>query len=127
MAVNCSINTLAANSKCYLDQCSSDAEREALEIYFRVQGLIGAGGTTYSTVASLLSAAKTWQSQSEKQLQAIDTFLSHENAVANGASLSTSINALKGASKCYLCIPKETRLQVLMFLRCALSNLGKPD
>lgn len=127
MAINCSTSALVAASKCYLEQCTSEAERDALEIYFRARGLAGAGGTNYTTVRSLLAAAKEWQGFSMKQLEAIDTYISLLNANTNGAALSTNINTLKTAASCYLCIPEATRKQVLMFLRCALNNLNVGD
>lgn len=126
MALNCAVPTLLSAAKCYIDQCNSAADREAIEIYFRVIGLAGAGGTTYDP-KSLQSAAKDWQGLSAKQLSAIDVYISGQNAVANGATLPAGIDAIKDAASCYLCIPEATRKQLLMFLRCALSNLDAGD
>ena len=126
MAINCNVPALQAASKCYLDQCNSEAEREAIEIYFRVLGLAGLGGASY-TPATLQAAAKTWQALSMKDLAAINVYITSQNAVENGASLPSTINSIKAAAKCYMCIPEATRKQLLMFLRCAISNLTAPD
>jgi len=125
MAVNCNLQTLLTNAKCYLDQCNSEAERQAIKILFLVLGLAAAGGEAY-TPQSLQVAAKSWQALSDKQLSAIDVYLSGQSAVESGATLPGNIDAIKDAAKCYQCIPEQTRKQLLEFLHCALSNLAAP-
>lgn len=121
MAVNCSLPTLLDNAACFLDQCNSEAEREAIQIFLRVQALNAAGGAAYN-LQSLLTAAKTWQGLSAKQIEAIEVYVSLENALENGAAVSSNINTLKQDAKCFMCLPTMLRKQLLAFLNCALGE-----
>lgn len=128
MPANCDVNSLSANSSCFLDQCQSEPEREALEIYFRVQNLLGAGGADYTNLTTLLQAAKSWATLGHKQLSAINTYIAQQNAITNGGdAANASVNALRAAAACYVCIPEMTRKQLLIFLRCAISEQEVAD
>jgi len=129
MPANCDVNLLAANSRCFLDQCQSEAEREALEIYLGVQNLAGAGGANYTgDLNALLNAAKSWATLSEAQLSAINVYIAQQNAIDNGGdAANASVNTLRAAARCFVCIPTMTRHQLLMFLRCAISEQGVAD
>lgn len=122
MAVNCNLQTLLSNSRCFLDQCNSEAEREAIQIFLKTRALGSGGGTAYGSLLSLLTAAKTWQGLSEKQLSAISVYISLENAIENGSPVSSNINTLKQDAKCFMCLPSMLRKQLLKFLDCALGE-----
>lgn len=128
MALSCEINELLSAARFFLAPTTSEAEREAILIYLRVQGLIAAGGADYSTsVTELQEAAKEWQVVDPALRETVLLQMSVENAITNGASIDTAIAALKENSRCYLCMGAETRRNVAAFLRCALNELGAPD
>lgn len=126
MAVQCNLAALIANSKCYMDPCLSDAEREAIQIYLRTRFLQAEGGADYNNPQSLLSAAKEWQGLSMSQMKAIDVYITQQNQ-ESATNILNDINALRDAAACFACIPEAQRKQALLFLRCALSNLTFPD
>ena len=129
MAIDCTLNTLLTQAKCFEDQCLGEADREAILMYLRVKGLAAAGGTDYSSsLTTLLSDSKAWQIVvGENQRQAINLEIARQNAVANGASIGTTANALKTAARCMMCIGTEFRKSVLLYLECQLNSLGKPS
>ena len=128
MAFSCDLNTLLANSRCFLENCLSEEEREAIELYVRVQNLAAAGGADYRTdLTALQNAAKEWQVLFCTQRKAISLYIDIQNSIANGASFDQDVNSLKAAAKCYECLGKEWKKNLLEFLKCAINSLGEPD
>ena len=127
MALNCDVDALVHASFKFLEPNISEQEREAIEIYLRVKNLQASGGANYTDLDTLLTAAKRFQVLVLLQRKAIDLYIDEQNAIANGASINTDINSLQTQAKCYLCLPQETKKQVLLFLKCAINALGKPD
>lgn len=102
-------------------------QREALEIYFRIKGLAAAGGTDYSSALNtLLSDAKSLYGFAPNDRAAAEVWIEMQNAIAEGASFTTTKDALATASKQYVGIPSERRKDVLLFLKCSLNKLVKP-
>lgn len=125
---SCDVATLVALSKCFMDPCLSDDDREAIEIYLRVQNLAAIGGADYtSDLNALLTDSKQYQTLSRIHRSAIALYIDMQNAVDNGASIGQDVNALKAAAKCYECIGDELKKQVLAYLKCQINALGKPD
>jgi hypothetical protein len=129
MALDCNVDALIMASKCFLTPPISESEREAIEIFIRMENLKASGGPEFASLDELLTAAKEWQPLVPAQLQAFEVAIAKENAIANGAtSLSTmSIEELKEAARCIECVPRQHRCQLLKFLRCAISATGNPD
>jgi len=93
-----------------------------------VKNLIASGGTDYSTsLNKLLNDSKVYQVLPKDQRRAINLVLSIDNANDDGASVSYDPNVLKAAAKCYECLGIELQQQLLLFLRCSLAKLNKPD
>lgn len=127
MALNCNLEALILASKDFLEPAISEQERQAIQIYLRAQGLLAAGGADLTDINNLLEAAKEWQVLAQTQRSAIDVYISLENAVVNGATVDNDIQALTESAKCFLCLPQQTKLQLLEFLRCALSEQNAAD
>lgn len=127
MALNCDLNTLLTEAAGYLEPSISEQERQAIQIYLRAQGLLAAGGADLTDINDLLEAAKEWQVLAEPQRSAIDVVISLENAIVNGAAVTNDVQTLSDASRCFLCLPEKTKLQLLEFLRCALSEQNAAD
>jgi len=128
MAFSCDLNTLLGNSKCFLDPCITDSERESIEMYLRIKNLAAAGGTDYSSnLTLLLTDAKQWQILECTQRKAISLYIDMQNAITNGAVIDQDINSLKAHAACYQCVGEKTRKNTLEFLKCAINTLGKPD
>jgi hypothetical protein len=130
VTLNCDVNSLLAQAKCFMQPCLSKEDRLALEIYFRIQGLKAGGGADYTTAGGLTllqKDAKLWQILGDEQIDAIELFMSMDNSLNVGASFSTDRNSLQRAVKCYECVGNARKKQLLAFLKCALSSLVKPD
>lgn len=125
---SCSVNTLLARAKCYQKPCFGEINWNAMEIHARVQNLAASGGTNYSSnLNALLQDSKEYQALPKDQRRAINLLLSIDNANDDGASVSYDPNVLAAQSKCFECLGLELQLQVLLFLRCSLAKLDKPD
>lgn len=125
---SCAVNTLLARSKCFQKPCLGEIDLNAMEIYARVKNLQAVGGTDYSaSLNALLVDSKEYQALPKDQRQAINLLLSIDNAIDDGASVSYDPNVLKSNAKCYECLGVELQRQVLLFLRCSLAKLNKPD
>lgn len=125
---SCDVNTLLANSKCFTEPCISEDEREAIELFVRVENLAAIGGTDYrNSLTQLQIDAKDWQTIFPNQRKAMELFMDVENAIDNGASFSTNINDLKNSARCYECLGHEQKKRLMSFLKCAINTLGKPD
>jgi hypothetical protein len=125
---SCAVNTLLARSKCLQRLCLGETDWNAIGIYARVKNLAASGGTDYSAnMNALLQASKEYQVLPGDQRRAIDLLLSIDNANDNGASVSYDPNVLKSNAKCFECLGLELQMQILLFLRCSLAKLDKPD
>lgn len=128
MALNCNVEELLLNSKCFTEPCMGVEDRQAILILARVLNLAAAGGADYTNdLTQLQIDAKEWQTIFENQRMAMELFMSIQNAIAAGATFDESADALKDAAKCYLCLGEEQKKRLLSFLKCALNNLGEPD
>lgn len=124
----CDLNTLLADAKCFLEVCLGEADREAIEIYLRVQNLKASGGADYTTnLNALLQDSRQWQVLACNQRKAISLWIDMQNALDNGASFSQNVNDLKKGANCYACLGHELKKNVLEFLKCSINTLGKPD
>jgi hypothetical protein len=125
---SCAVADLIARAKCFEKPCLGEIDINAIEILARVKNLAASGGTDYSAnLNALLTDAKQYQVLAKDQRRAINLLIGLDNAADDGASISYDPNVLKAQAKCYECIPLETQLNTLLFLRCALARLDKPD
>lgn len=125
---SCDINDLIARAKCFEKPCLGEIDQNAIEIFARVANLAASGGADYSAnLNALLTAAKEYQVVPKDQRRAISLLLSLDNASDDGATISYDPNVLKSDAKCYSCLGIELQLQLLLFLRCQLAKLDKPD
>jgi hypothetical protein len=124
----CDINVLLARSKCFQRACLGEIDLNSIEILARVKNLAASGGSDYTTnLNALLQDAKQYQVIPKDQRRQINVVLSIDNAIDDGASMSYDPNVLKSQAKCYECLGIELQLQLLLFLRCSLAKLDKPD
>lgn len=125
---SCDVNTLIARAKCFEKPCLGEIDLNAMEIFARVENLAASGGTNYaSDLNKLLTDAKQYQALPKDQRRAINLVLSIDNANDDGASVSYDPNVLQSLAKCYKCLGIELQVQLLLFLRCSLAKLDKPD
>jgi len=125
---SCAVNTLLSRAACFEKNCLGEIDINAIEIYARVKNLAASGGTDYSaSLNALLQASKEYQMLPKDQRRAINLVLSIDNANDNGATVSYDPNVLKANAKCFECLGIEMQLQILLFLRCSLAKLDKPD
>jgi hypothetical protein len=131
MAANytCDANQLITNAACFRDGCMGKDERDSIDVYLRVANLAAAaGGANYLTdLNGLLQAAKLFQIFYASDRDAIELWIDMQNAVFNGAIINETPSSLAAKAKCYLCLGRETRKNVLTFLKCALNTLDQPD
>jgi hypothetical protein len=125
---SCAVNTLLARSKCFQKPCLGEIDLNAMEIYARVKNLAASGGTDYSaSLHTLLVDSKEYQALPKDQRRAINLLLTIDNANDDGASVSYDPNVLESNAKCFKCLGIELQVQLLLFLRCQLAKLNKPD
>ena len=126
---NCDPNDLVVASRCFIEPCASDAERQAIDILIRVKDLAAVGGTDYSDPTALQAAFAGFNRLTKIERNAIALYLDLQNAITDGAVFpsGTDINGLKKDARCFLCIPKERRKQMLLALKCALNSLDEAE
>lgn len=125
---SCAVNTLLARAKCFEKNCLGEIDLNAMEIFARVENLTASGGTDYSAnLNALLQDSKEYQMLPKDQRRAINLVLSIDNANDDGASVSYDPNVLRANAKCFMCLGVELQYQILLFLRCSLAKLDKPD
>jgi len=128
MAINCDLKSLLTLSKCLEETCTAEEERFAIDIYARVVELQASGGTDYrNNLTKLANDAKQFQVLFKNQRQAIALAIDLQNVVAVAPTFSTNINSLKAGAKCYECWGSEFKKNILLFLKCQLNSLGKPE
>lgn len=126
----CDVNALMTLSKCFQDKCMADPDRKAIMIYARTQNLKALGGTDYTNnLKQLLIDSAAWRQRAENELRAIVVYETIQNAINDGASINTNINALATAAKCLgaNCLGKEDQNGILAFLGCTITTQTKPD
>jgi len=125
---SCDVNDLLQRSKCLQRACLGEISVNAIEILARVKNLAASGGSDFtSDLNGLLEASKQYQVLPKDQRRQINLLLSIDNANDDGASVPYDPNELESLSKCYQCLGIELQLQVLLYLRCSLAKLDKPD
>ena len=122
-------NELRSSAACFLEPCMSEAEREAVHILLGVKSLAALGGPDYSNPTTLQQAASGFNRLSKNERRAMALAINLQNAIEDGAVLpsGTGINGLKKDSRCFLCIPRQIRLDVLLFLKWKLNALDEPS
>jgi hypothetical protein len=124
----CDVNQLLADAACFEPGCMGKPQREAIEMYLRVKNLAAIGGTDYSVnLNALLTAAKSYQVLACSQREAIKTWITLQNAINDGAVVSSNANDLLAAAACYICLGEETRKNTLEFLTCSINTEKAPD
>jgi len=125
---NCDPNELLIAARCFLTPVTSQAQREAIKLYLNSQALLALAGPDLTDPATLQIAASGYNRMSAEELSAISLYLSLQSAIEEDAVLpDITIEGLKTASRCFLCMPRQRRQQALMLLRCQLSTITWPD
>ena len=130
MAFSCDLNTLIQSAKCLSDLCVAESDRGAIDIYTRIANLAAIGGTDYrNNLKQLMIDSANWQRRSKDTLAAVSLWIDILNANADGAGLGTDPKAILALAKCLKgeCLGKEQMRGILVFLKCAINTLGKPD
>lgn len=118
----CTKDALVAASACYMGTILDVRMRKALAVYFMLQGLAAIGGTDYRDDFAGLDAAATnlLRDVPEDQRAAFELAILRADAVNDGATISSDINALQEAIKCLKIFPMEQLLRIQLFLECEL-------
>lgn len=132
---NCDINRLMSDAKQFMDTSGVfENDREAIAVYLFVLGLKAAGGADYTVpngFESLLHDAAGWIAVprviSADDRQALALQMDLENVITDGGNPPTDMPTLRLNSKKALGLPKETRRNLLMFLKCQINKAGKPE
>lgn len=132
---NCNLNRLLTDAACFTDRAGIfEDNREAIAVYLAEEALIAVGGTNYTGAggfANLLADAASWVATplviTCDQRQAVALQIDLENAIGDGATFSANINDLKANSCHALSLGKETRRNLLLFLKCQINKTGKPE
>lgn len=118
----CSIDNLSAAAKCF--DCLSAKEKLALKVWFLAQGLKAAGGTDYTNVNTLLSAAACFKCEPNFRLDSFETVIFQTSASNSGASVDQSIATLRDNIKCLACADPAALKSALVLLECAYFGKG---
>lgn len=126
---SCNANDLVAAAACLTEPCTTELEREAIDIVVRVAELKAVGGTDYtSNLKQLLIDANGYRTLRQNQRCAIATYLDWQNAIFNGATFTdNTVNGLKKEARCVECLGKEDKKAVLLFLKCKLNSVDEPE
>lgn len=117
----CEINTKKAEMACAIN-CLGRDQVSALKLYLLVQILILLLPGTYGefTLDDWKELLKEWQALSETEREAAEVGSLGTLAEAAGLTLSGDPSELMRLAKCYFCVPKETRLNLIAGLECLL-------
>lgn len=127
MAIDCDIDSLLENSKCFQAPCIGAEDRLGMLIYLFVTQLAAAGGNDYSADQTVLGdAAKEFQTLGDDQIDAIKLYIASRNLVAVSPEADVSVEAIKEGAKCYACWGTQFKKQVLLALKCQLNSAGEP-
>jgi hypothetical protein len=121
---NCNLNTLTAAAKCF--NCLSATEKEALKVYFMAAALKAAGGTDYTNINTRNQAAACLGCEPDFVLDSMEVAIWQNLAVNFGASLPTSISALRALIRCTPCGEQKTTRAAFTLLLCQLSRTALP-
>lgn len=127
---SCNAGSILADIACFEDGCTSEQEREALDVYLRILNLKAIGGTDYSANFKQLmidAAQLKWLTLRCSQRKAIDLWMTMQNASDNGAVFDQNINAMKAGAKCYVCLGMEDLKNLQKYLACLINTRGEPD
>lgn len=127
---SCNANTLLIAAACFINPAMEHDKRLAVELHARVGNLAAIGGTDYrNNLQKLLQDAATsqWLKLACSQREAIALYRTIKDAISDGAAFATDINSLTKAAKCYEALGIEDKKNVLAYLGCAISTLGKPE
>lgn len=128
VTIDCGPDTLAKASACLGPLCLGPDDREAIDVFVRVQELAAIGGTDYrNNLAQLVKDTKGYGKLDEDTRRRIALQLDIYNAINKGATFDSTINGLKVGAKCYLCLPWEQRRNIKLFLKCQLNKLSAPE
>lgn len=121
VATPCEINTKKSEMACAIN-CLSRDQISALKMYLLVQILILLLPGTYGefTLDDWKNLLKEWQALSETEREAAEVGSLGTLAAAVGLELSGDPNEIMTLAKCYFCVPKETRLNIIAGLECLL-------
>lgn len=124
----CDPNTLIVNAKCFRDLCMGKDERDSIDLYLRAANLAAVGGADYRTnINAMLTAGKKFQIFQASDRDAIELWIDMQNAIYNGAIINQSVSQLARSAKCFLCLGRETRKNMMTFMKCSLNTLDQPD
>lgn len=118
----CAIGTLTSTAKCF--NCLSETDKRKAIIWFMAQALKALGGTDYTNVNDLMTAAKCFKCESDSALEAFEVAIAQQLSTDAGAD-SVTISQLKAALKCW-CIDPKAIYSAKVFLECKLEQKQKP-
>jgi hypothetical protein len=125
-----SLVSIKGASSCYLPKCLGTDDLLAIRISLALKHLaVTPGGANYSFADAKKQAALWLHQLSQSERDAMDLWLSLQNALNAGAQFpnGTSINGLKLDAKCIMCLGIEAKRNLLQWLKWKLNTLGEPE
>lgn len=116
---NCNLSTLTSAAKCF--NCLSATEKEALKVYFMAQAVLKAGGTDLTNINTRNQAAACLACEPDFMLDSMEVAIWQSLAQQFGATLPTSISALRALIRCTPCGEQKTTRAAYTLLLCQLS------
>jgi hypothetical protein len=118
-------NALLTVSACFREPAMGEATRRGIELYCRVQELIALGGANYSNIGTLCTASGKWRTLAGDQRESIGCYRTVQDALQNGATISTNVSTLKKNAACFISMAKEDQKNLLAFLGAVIGDLNK--
>lgn len=116
----CEINTVKHAIPC-ITNCIGSDQVSAIKMFLLVQILIRlVPAYADFTLDQWKALLKEWQALSESEREADEIVNLGLLASEVGYVLSSDVDAMMTAAKCYFCIPTETRLNLIAGLECLL-------
>lgn len=126
---SCDLNTLILASACLSDNCMSQSDRDAFDIWVRIKALAAAGGTDYtSNLKQLMADSAIWRLRPPDTLKAVESWIDLLSANEDGAGLGTDARGILKSAHCLRggCLGKEDAKGIKSFLKCAIQTIGVP-
>lgn len=117
---NCSLTTLTSASKCF--NCLSSTEKQALKTRFMAEVLKAAGGADVTNVATLKANSACFECEPDFVLESMEVAIWQSLAQRLGATLPTSIDALRALVKCGVCGEQKWQRAAQIYLLCQLDQ-----
>lgn len=120
MSVSCDRASLEQSGKCF--NCLSKSEKKIFEIWLWAQLLKQLTGTDLTNVDTLSRTVACLKCEPDFMLDSFETAIARDAAVTAGAIADQTINQLRAAIKCWMCLDPKTVRAAHTYLLCQLAK-----